>query len=120
MSDITPEPPLDLTVKPPNEKSFSRHWTLIAHNRAVLKSWIALAKNTPEDAAHCYDWLAEHAMRPKGQRCYALKGKLYTGCWAYEIGRGNRVYYRPNESTMTALIYYAGAHPNTAPVPPRT
>ena len=49
-----------------------------------------------------------------------MKGKVYAGFWEYEVGRGNRVYYKPDEVSKKAVIYYAGAHPkDKIPVPPK-
>lgn len=117
-SDL-PEPPADLSIKPPNPPGVSASWHLIAHNKSVLKAWEALCRATPEDAQHCYSWLSHDAMLGKRQRCYALKGKAYAGCWAYEIGRANRVYYRPDKSSKSAVIYYAGPHPHWVPTLPK-
>ena len=118
--DEPEDPPEDLGVKPPKEAVASAHsWSLIAHNGNVLKAWIALCRSTPEDAQHCYSWLSQDATLGKRQRCYPLKGKMHAGCWAYEIGSGNRVYYKPDKSTKSAVIYYAGPHPRTVPAPPR-
>ena len=60
-----------------------------------------------------------HAMKPIRGRCYALKGKKKAGCWCYEIGSGDRVYYKPDDASKTAKVYYAGSHPNDAPDPPK-
>jgi len=50
-------------------------WTLIAHNRRVVKGWEQLVHNTPENAINCFDWLRMRAMQPIPGSCYALKGK---------------------------------------------
>jgi len=114
-------PPGPLDIKPPKVAiTIAASWTLIAHNRNVLKGWEYLSRHTPEDAQHCYDWLHEHAMLARPRRCYALKGRAHAGCWCYEIGSGNRVYYKPDDATKTAVIYYAGPHPNAVPVPPKS
>lgn len=41
------------------------------------------------------------------------------GVWCYEIGRGDRVYYKPDLRARKAIVYYAGPHPPKAPPPPR-
>jgi len=110
---------LDLTAPPDISPEAYREWTLIAHNKSVLKAWDSLMRNTPEDAKHCYAWLSSHATRPIPGRCYPLKGKPHLGCWGYEIGSGNRVYYKPDVQLKRALIYYAGPHPRQVPSPPK-
>jgi mRNA-degrading endonuclease RelE of RelBE toxin-antitoxin system len=111
---VTPDP-LDLT-RP--ESSDGGPWALIAYNKRVLKGWNGLCQNTPEQAARCYDWLSRDAMMPIPGRCYAMKGKVNAGCWCYEIGAGNRVYYKPDKTTRTVTVYYAGEHPTAVPPPP--
>jgi hypothetical protein len=112
-------PSLDLTnphgLAPRNEAA----WTLVAHNKSILKAWDSLCRNTPEDAQHCYAWLSRHATRQIPRRCYPLKGKPNAGCWGYEIGSGNRVYYKPDDQSKRAVIYYAGPHPKSIPSPPK-
>jgi hypothetical protein len=58
-------------------------------------------------------------MKPIPGRCYALRGKKKAGCWCYEIGSGDRVYYKPDDASKTVKVYYAGSHPNVAPDPPK-
>jgi mRNA-degrading endonuclease RelE of RelBE toxin-antitoxin system len=111
---------LDSLILPAPEPNAtgSRVWKLVAYNKRVLKSWKSLCNNTLENARDCYNWLTAHATEPIPRRCYALKGKANAGCWGYEIGSGNRVYYKPDETTSTAVIYYAGPHPPKVPDPP--
>jgi hypothetical protein len=109
--------PLNLTR--PKASTTQPNWSLTAYNRKVLKSWDALCTSTPENACHCYDWLTQNAMRTKPRRCYQLKGKPNVDCWAYEIGSGDRVYYKVFESERKAVIYYAGRHPSQVPLPPK-
>jgi hypothetical protein len=59
-------------------------------------------------------------MKIRPRKCYPLKGKAYDGCWCYEIGGGDRVYYRPSADQKKAVIYYAGRHPKTVPTPPKS
>lgn len=93
-------------------------WKVIAHNKTIAKCWDQLCANTPANARNCFLWLSQHAMTPKPRRCYALKGKQHAGCWAYEIGAGDRVYYKPNKETRIAKVFYAGPHPPSIPIPP--
>ena len=109
-------PSLDLTA--PDGGATENAWVLIAHNKAILKGWEALCRNTPDEARR-YAWLSAHAMRPIPRRCYPLKGKSHAGYWAYEIGSGNRVYYKPDEGQRRAVVYFAGPHPSTVPIPPK-
>jgi hypothetical protein len=77
-------------------------------------------RDTPQNAINAYDWLRMHATKPLPGRCYALKHKNYAGCWCYEIGSGNRLYYKPDEVTKRAIVYYAGPHPKGGiPTPPK-
>jgi hypothetical protein len=110
--------PLELTAPAKGEPPKSP-WTVVGHNKNVLKAWERLAQNTPRNVINCYDWLRRDPMRPIPGRCYALKGKQNQGCWGYEIGRGDRVYYRPDEAAKKVTVYYAGPHPKRGiPLPP--
>ena len=93
-------------------------WRLIAHNKRVLNGWTKLARAKPANAINCYDWLRRDPMRRRPGRCYPLKGRKYSGCWCYEIGSGDRVYYKPDIESRTVRVYYAGEHPRGAPLPP--
>ena len=112
-------PPLELSAPLKGSDPSQSIWTLVAHNRRVVKGWEQLVRNTPENAINCFDWLRMHAMKPIPGRCYALKGKKKAGCWCYEIGSGDRVYYRPDDASKVAKFYYAGSHPSAAPDPPK-
>jgi hypothetical protein len=114
---VEDRPSLDLT-RPATVEALDPPWTLVAHNKRVLQSWNVLCENTRENASRCYQWLSQHATTPIPRRCYPLKGSAYAGCWAFEIGSGDRVYYKPDESAKRAVIYYAGPHPRKAPEPP--
>jgi hypothetical protein len=94
-------------------------WTLVAHNKKVIKGWAELTRGTPENVINAYDWLRQGAMTPRVTRCFALRGKRYAGCWCYEIGPGDRLYYKPDEERKTATFWYAGPHPKRGiPFPP--
>ncbi len=114
------EPSLKLVV-PAGAFQETPAWTLTAWNKRILKDWDALCENTPEEAVRCYNWLSQDAMRPIPKRCYALRGHQYAGVWGYEIGSGNRVYYKPFKETKSAVVYYAGSHPpgKGIPLPPK-
>jgi len=120
MSADDPEAPLRLRLRRPKEAdASSQDWTLVAHNKRVLAGWNSSCANTPANAAHCHDWLSANAMLPKPGRCYPLRGKVHAGIWCYEIGRGDRVYYKPDSQARKAIVYYAGPHPPNAPSPPK-
>jgi len=57
-------------------------------------------------------------MKPINGRCYALRHQHYAGVWSYEVGSGDRIYYRPDEARRRVLVYYAGPHPAKVPYPP--
>jgi hypothetical protein len=94
-------------------------WTLIAYNKKVLKAWERMANSSPENVINAYDWLRKDAMKWKPGRCYPLRHKNYVGCWGYEIGSGDRLYYKPDEANKIATVYYVGPHPKDIPVPPK-
>lgn len=95
-------------------------WSVVAHNKKVLKGWEQLVRNTPQNAINAYDWLRRHPTKSMPGRCYALKHKKYAGHWCYEIGSGDRVYYRPDDTNRTVTVWYAGSHPNAVPTPPES
>jgi hypothetical protein len=43
-------------------------------------------------------------MKQINGRCYALRHKNYAGVWAYEVGAGDRVYYRPDQERRRVLV----------------
>ena len=123
-SEIDPEqdenPSKELSAPLKGDSPEPSTWTLIAHDKKVLKGWARLARDTHENVVNAYDWLRKDAMKWKPGRCYPLRGEKHAGCWAYEIGSGDRLYYKPDPLTKTAKIYYAGPHPKSAiPAPPK-
>lgn len=104
-------------LRPPSPAE-SDEWVVLAARKSVLEGWELLCRQMNSNAQRCYEWLTRHPMRPIGGRCYALKGKAYAGCWCYEIGSGERVYYRPDETRREVVVYYAGPHPAKVPYPP--
>ena len=118
-SDPEPEPSLEIPA--PKESSSdgpSKAWTLTANNKNVIRGWQELCRQIPENARRCYDWLREDPTRRIPGRCYELKYKHYAGAWCYEIGSGQRVYYKLRAEQKDVLVYYAGRHPITVPYPP--
>jgi hypothetical protein len=114
-----PEQPLAI---PPPERAATEHvgnWSLVEHNRRVLDGWRLICQQIPENAKRCYDWLSTDPTKRIPGRCYELKYKNYAGAWGYEIGSGQRVYYKPRPERRDVLIYYAGPHPKKGvPYPP--
>lgn len=95
-------------------------WTLVAHDKRVLKGWEQLAKTTPSNVINAFDWLSQRAMTPRGGRCFPLRHKNYAGSWCYELGAGDRLYYKPDDQTKIAKVWYVGPHPrDRIPSPPR-
>src|ERR1022692_3609228 len=120
MSADDSEAPARLRLRRPKEADApSQGWTLVAHDKRALAGWNSLCENMPANAAHCHDWLSANAMLPKPGRYYPLRGRVYAGVWCYEIGRGDRIYYKPDLRARKAIVYYAGPHPPKAPTPPR-
>jgi hypothetical protein len=94
-------------------------WTLRPRDKRVLREWKRLSRDTPANIINAYEWLSQRAMTLRGTRCFPLKGKKYAGCWCYELGPGDRLYYKPDEKTKTAVVWYVGAHPKDGiPAPP--
>lgn len=50
-------------------------------------------------------------------RVFPLKGKPYKGAWEYEVTKGDRVFYVPDEEQLKVVVYYAGKHSNPSPTP---
>lgn len=50
-------------------------------------------------------------------RIFPLLGKRYKGAWEYEVTASDRIFYVPDLSQKTVLIYYAGKHVSPAPEP---
>jgi len=120
---IEPEQTLDLEIPHParteqGEDITPHGWLLVAQNKKVIKGWNDLCLQIPENAKRCYLWLRNDPTRRIPGRCYELKYKHYAGAWAFEVGSGQRVYYKIREGTREVLIYYAGPHPAKAPYPP--
>jgi len=92
---------------------------LVAYNSRVLKGWEHLVRDTQQNSVNAFDWLVRHPTKPKPGRCYALKGSKYAGHWCYEIGSGDRLYYKPDQTQRTVTVWYAGKHPNGVPAPPK-
>src|SRR4051812_1203129 len=75
-------------------EAISYGWVLVAQNKKVLKGWRELCSQIRENATRCYVWLRNDPTRHIPGRCYEMKHKHYAGAWAYEVGSGQRVYYK--------------------------
>lgn len=93
-------------------------WLVVALNRRVNRDWEALLLRATENARRCYEDLSTAPMVRKPKRVFPLKGKPYRGAWEYEVTKGDRVFYVPDEEKRKVVVYYAGVHPKTAPTPP--
>jgi len=110
---------LDLPAPPDSASEEQPPWRVVAHSKKVVQGWLDLCQQIPNNAVRCYEWLQAHPMRRIPGRCYTLKHSRYAGCWAFEIGSGQRVYYKPKEDTREVLVFYAGPHPIKIPSPPK-
>jgi hypothetical protein len=93
-------------------------WTITAHNKKVAAGWEKLCSQIFENSKRCYVWLMTDPTRRIPGRCYELKHKHYQGVWCFEIGSGQRIYYRVRTELHDVLVYYAGPHPSKVPYPP--
>ncbi len=114
-TDIEP-PFVELTA--PNVSDLKITWLVIAKNRRVNREWEALMERYPENCCRCYQNLCTAPTTRQPGRVFPLKGKLYRGAWEYEVAKGDRVYYVPDEEQLKVVVYYAGKHPKPAPTPP--
>lgn len=124
MSENPPENPIAENVEPPEVKltaptlSITENtWLVVAKNNRVNRDWEALMQRHPENSRRCYDDLSTAPTTRRLGRIFPLKGKLYRGAWEYEVTKGDRVFYVPDEEKLKVVVYYAGKHPQSAPVP---
>ncbi|WP_414574599.1 hypothetical protein [Anabaena sp. CCY 9402-a] len=110
------EPPeVELTASALSE--IESTWLVVAKNRRVNRDWEALMQRHPENTRRCYEDLCTAPTTRQPGRVCPLKGKLYQGAWEYEVTKGDRVFYVPNQEQLKIVVYYAGKHPNSAPKP---
>ncbi|WP_413201410.1 hypothetical protein [Nostoc piscinale] len=124
MSDNQEENPIVENVEPPEVKltapALSERestWLVVAKNRRVNRDWEALIQRYPENSLRCYEDLCSTPTSRQPGRVFPLKGKTYKGVWEYEVTKGDRVFYIPDEQELKVIVYYAGKHPNIAPIP---
>lgn len=95
-------------------------WLVLAYNKRVFKDWEKLVCDTEQNAVNAFDRLVRHPMERMPGRCFPLRYAKYAGHWCYEIGAGDRLYYKPDEDKRTVTVWYAGHHPkDRIPVPPK-
>jgi hypothetical protein len=111
-------PEESLAVPPMADAGATAMWTLVARNERVNRAWINLTRTAGENAAKCYDYLRTTPMVPRPRRAFPLRGKRYAGAWEYEVTGGDRVFYVPDPKLGKVTVYYAGPHPEPAPLPP--
>ncbi|WP_414561719.1 MULTISPECIES: hypothetical protein [unclassified Anabaena] len=124
MSDSTPENSTVENVNPPEVKltvpvlsESENTWLVVAKNRRVNRDWEDLMQRYPENTLRCYEDLSTVPKTRKPGRVFPLKGKTYKGAWEYEVSKGDRVFYVPDEEQLKVIVYYAGKHPSPAPKP---
>ncbi|ARV62619.1 hypothetical protein BZZ01_31855 [Nostocales cyanobacterium HT-58-2] len=124
MSDNPPENPIVENVEPPEVKltasalsEIESTWLVVAKNRQVNRDWEALMQRHPENTRRCYEDLSTAPITRQPGRVFPLKGKPYKGAWEYEVTKGDRVFYVPDEEQLKVVVYYAGKHPSPAPTP---
>ena len=128
MSENTPEetteniepPEVKLTVpelSETSEISESEIWLVVAKNRRVNRDWEALMQRHPENSSRCYHNLCTAATTRQPGRIFPLKGKKYKGVWEYEVSKGDRVFYVPDDKQLKVVVFYAGKHIQPAPTP---
>ncbi len=90
---------------------------MVAKNRRVNRDWEALMQRHPENSSRCYHDLRYSPTLRQPGRVFPLKGKKYKGVWEYEVTKGDRVFYIPNEEQLKVVVFYAGKHIQPAPTP---
>lgn len=104
---------IEITETPETEKT----WLVVAKNRRVLRDWEALIQRHPENTRRCYQNLRTAPTTRQPGRVFPLKGKKYKGVWEYEVTKGDRVFYVPDEVQLKVVVFYAGQHIQPAPTP---
>ncbi|MCC5666096.1 hypothetical protein LC653_19760 [Nostoc sp. CHAB 5784] len=124
MSDNQEENPIVENVEPPFVKltvpalsEIESTWLVVAKNRRVNRDWEALMQRHPENTSRCYEDLCTAPTTRQPRRVFPLKGKPYKGAWEYEVTKGDRVFYVPDQEQLKVVVYYAGKHPNPSPTP---
>nr|WP_063842325.1 tetratricopeptide repeat protein [Hassalia byssoidea] len=81
----------------PETTETEKNWLVVAKNRWVNRDWEALMQRHAENSSRCYHDLHTAPTNRQPGRVFSLKGKKYKGVWEYEVSKGDRVFYIPNE-----------------------
>jgi len=68
VDEDSPAPVLEISV-PEGIATVQRPWSLVAHNKKVIKGWEALCQELPENSVRCFNWLRADPMRKIPGRC---------------------------------------------------
>jgi hypothetical protein len=113
---MTAEP--DAALRRPADCRQEPTWTLIGRTKEVQKGWIWIIENTPADARRWYDYLSTTPDTRYPGRVFPLKYTQYEGAWECEVNKGSRLFYTLDPDGRRVLVYYAGKHTKTVPIPP--
>lgn len=94
-----------------------KNWLVVAKNRRVNRDWETLIQRHPENSSRCYYDLCKAPKNRQPGRVFPLKGKKYKGVWEYEVTKGDRIFYVPDEDQLKVVVFYAGKHIQPAPIP---
>jgi hypothetical protein len=121
LNEEEPEQVQSFELKAPSKGDPPKEpWSVVAYNKSRLADWEQLVRNTEQNAINAFDWLVRNPIMRMPGRCYPLRHSQYRGHWCYEIGAGDRLYYRPYEDEKKVVVWYAGKHPkDRIPLPPR-
>ncbi|WP_313888466.1 hypothetical protein [Nostoc spongiaeforme] len=97
MENVEP-PEVKLTAPALSEREST--WLVVAKNRRVNRDWEALMQRYPENSLRCYEDLCSTPTTRQPGRVFPLKGKTYKGVWEYEVTKGDRVFYIPDEQQL--------------------
>ncbi|GAX45561.1 hypothetical protein NIES4075_65820 [Tolypothrix sp. NIES-4075] len=107
MSENPSEDPIIENVEPPEVKltapalsEIENTWLVVAKNRRVNRDWEALMQRHLENSRRCYEDLCTTPKTRQPGRVFPLKGKLYKGAWEYEVTKGDRVFYVPDQEQL--------------------
>jgi len=101
-------------MKPETDKALPE-WTIWFKNGRAEKGWAELCEKAPENMKRCEERLETKPMERVSGRVFPLMGKRYAGAWEYEVTGSDRVFYIPDPTEKTVLVYYAGKHLKPAP-----
>lgn len=103
------------TLESTSQPGIENTWLVVAKNSRVNRDWEALMQRYPENSRRCYHDLCTAPTTRKPKRVFPLKGKKYKGVWEYEVSKGDRVFYIPDENQLKVVVFYAGKHIQPAP-----